>query len=112
MNPQVRWEAWKIAHSSEPPPLPPPTPLGVEDTPDPEIYEQLVEDFLGTSSEQMRREIADRLENDRFSEHAAVRYYVVQAMSKLDKSLFESSLIAATEDENESVRALATQALT
>lgn len=93
-------------------PVPPPLPLGAKGLPNPDVYEQLVEDFRGASTEEMRQEIAERLENDRFSEHAVVRYYVVKAMAQLDRKLFEMSLIAATEDENESVRALASIALT
>ena len=92
-------------------PPPPPPPRGLKNLPSPETYEKLVRDFRGTTDNGVRRQIAQRLEEDRFSEHAVVRYYVVDAMSKLDKSLFETALLAATEDENEAVRKLANLAL-
>jgi hypothetical protein len=40
-----------------------------------------------------------------------VRYYAVEAMSKLGRDVFGSALLAATEDENEAVRAIAVEAL-
>lgn len=92
-------------------PLPPPVPLGIDGLPGPEVYERLVRTYRDSTSDTTRHQIAERLENDRFSEHAVVRYYVVQAMARIGKPLFESALIAATEDDNESVRMLASRAV-
>lgn len=50
-------------------------------------------------------------EEDSASEHTVIRYYAVEAMSKLGREVFGSALLAATEDENEAVRAIAVEAL-
>jgi cell division GTPase FtsZ len=79
--------------------------------PSPEIYDKLVSDFLHARNEESRDRIAHRLEKDSLSEHTVIRYYAVEAMSKLGRENFGEALLTATEDENEAVRAIAVEAL-
>ncbi|MCC7386222.1 MAG: hypothetical protein IT384_30545 [Deltaproteobacteria bacterium] len=84
---------------------------GDDGLPSPETYDRLVSDFLHTQDEGTRDRIADRLEVDSQSEHTVIRYYAVEAMSKLGREVFGSALLTATEDDNEAVRAIAVEAL-
>ncbi len=93
---------------------PPPPPMDGEDSsglPSPEVYDKLVSDFLHASDEDRRDDIADRLEADSQHEETVIRYYAVEAMSKLGREVFGNALLNATEDENEAVRAIAVEAL-
>jgi len=81
------------------------------DLPSPEVYDKLVSDFLHASDDAVRDKIADRLEQDSESEETVIRYYAVEAMSKLGREVFGNALLNATEDENEAVRAIAVEAL-
>ena len=80
-------------------------------TPGPEDYERLVQDYRRQRDDEARRFIAERLERDGMSPHTVVRYYAVEAMSKLGREAFADALLSATEDENEAVRAMAVEAL-
>jgi cell division GTPase FtsZ len=82
-----------------------------EELPSPEAYDKLVTEFLHSHDESARDRIADRLEADSQSEHTVIRYYAVEAMSKLGREVFGNALLSATEDENEAVRAIAVEAL-
>ncbi|QQR90866.1 MAG: hypothetical protein IPJ88_03795 [Myxococcales bacterium] len=82
-----------------------------EELPSAEVYDELVEDFRKNQNDKKRTEIAEHLENDFRSPHAVVRFYAIDAMAKIDRKLFESSLLAATEDENTAVRKIAKAAL-
>ncbi|MFO0727325.1 MAG: hypothetical protein U1E65_26330 [Myxococcota bacterium] len=93
---------------SAPPPMPPPEEDGL---PSPETYDKMVADFLHSKDDDIRDDIADRLELDSQSEHTVIRYYAVEAMSKLGREVFGGALLSATEDENEAVRAIAVEAL-
>lgn len=100
--------------SAGPPMPPPPPPFDGDDSaglPSPETYDKLVSDFLHTADEDRRDEIADRLEDDSKSEETVIRYYAVEAMSKLGREVFGNALLNATEDDNEAVRAIAVEAL-
>ncbi len=90
---------------------PPPPPSDPEDVASPATYDQLVSRYLHAAEEQDRESIAQRLEDDSISEHTVVRYYAVEAMSKLGRDTFGSALLAASEDENDAVRTLALEAL-
>jgi HEAT repeat protein len=96
-------------------PAPPPRPpFDGEDSsglPSPEVYDKLVSDFLHSDDEERRDDIADRLETDSQSEETVIRYYAVEAMSKLGREVFGNALLNATEDDNEAVRAIAVEAL-
>jgi cell division GTPase FtsZ len=89
---------------------PPPVPGG-GDLPNPEIYDRLVTEYRQAKQPRVREEVQRRLEKDSLSEHTVVRYYAVEAMSKLGRDVFGNALLAATEDENEAVRAIAVEAL-
>jgi cell division GTPase FtsZ len=78
---------------------------------DRETYDQMVREYKNSSSEDVRKRVLDRLETDRRSDNSLVRYYAVRAMTKLDPSLFADALQAATQDEDATVRAIATKAL-
>lgn len=84
---------------------------GTAGLPSPETYDKLVSEFLHAKGEDIRDRIADRLEGDSLSEHTVIRYYAVEAMSKLGREVFGNALLNATEDENEAVRAIAVEAL-
>lgn len=89
----------------------PPPPPDTGELPSPEIYDRLVADFRQAKLQRAREEVARRLEEDSISEQTVVRYYAVEAMSKLGRDVFATALLAATEDENEAVRAIAIEAL-
>lgn len=71
----------------------------------------MVREYKNSGSEDVRKRVLDRLESDRRSDNSLVRYYAVRAMTKLDPALFAEALRAATEDEDATVRAIATKAL-
>jgi cell division GTPase FtsZ len=89
----------------------PPSPPETGEVPNPEMYDKLVNDYKQTKQPRVREEVVRRLEEDSISEHTVVRYYAVEAMSKLGREVFGTALLAATEDENEAVRAIAVEAL-
>lgn len=89
----------------------PPPPPNVGDVPNPETYDRLVTDYRGAKHQRARDEVVRRLEEDSISEHTVIRYYAVEAMTKVGREVFSTALLAATEDENEAVRALAVEAL-
>ena len=74
-------------------------------------YARIVTRYRGTTDQALRQNIAERLEQDRLSQHAAVRYHAVDAMAKLGVPLFENALIAASEDPDPAVRTIASRAL-
>jgi cell division GTPase FtsZ len=78
---------------------------------DRETYDLMVREYKNSGSEDVRKRVLDRLETDRRSDNSLVRYYAVRAMTKLDPSLFAEALQAATQDEDATVRAIATKAL-
>jgi hypothetical protein len=86
---------------------PPPT----ASTTDRDAYDQMVKDFKNSDSAEVRERVTQRLEADRRSENSLIRYYAVRAMTKLDTELFSAALHAAMEDEDATVRAIATKAL-
>lgn len=88
--------------------IPPPSPSSTADR---ETYDQLVRDYKASSSDDVKKRVLDRLDSDRRSENSLVRYYAVRAMTKLDPSLFTDALQAAMQDEDATVRAIATKAL-
>lgn len=88
---------------------PPSVPSGV--TADRETYDHMVREYKTSSDEDVKKRVVDRLETDRRSENSLVRYYAVRAMTKLDATLFADALQAATQDEDATVRAIATKAL-
>ncbi|MDD9938442.1 MAG: hypothetical protein OXT09_32835 [Myxococcales bacterium] len=71
----------------------------------------MVRDYKASDDDNVKKQVAERLESDRQSENSLIRYYAVRAMTKLDPSLFEDALQAATNDEDATVRAIATKAL-
>jgi len=77
----------------------------------PEVYDQLVADYLHAAETAAKDEIARRLEDDSLDEDTSVRYFAVDAMAKLGRDAFANALLAATEDENDAVRARALAAL-
>jgi hypothetical protein len=79
--------------------------------PDRDAYDQLVKEFKEAGNEDVKKRVTERLEKDQKSDNSLIRYYAVRAMTKLDPSLFSSSLQAATEDEDATVRAVAMKAL-
>ena len=79
--------------------------------PDAEAYDDLVTTYLHARSAKDREQVVRRLEKDAQSEHTVVRYYAVEAMSKLGRKVFGNALLNATEDENDAVRNLAVEAL-
>jgi hypothetical protein len=70
-----------------------------------------VQEFLSADSDEARKRVVQRLEADRCSDNTLVRYYAVKAMTKLNDPAFERALLAATEDEDRTVRAIAAKAL-
>lgn len=76
-----------------------------------EAYDRLVKTYQEATSDDERSEIGTRLNSDSKSDNSLVRYYAVRAMSKLDTSAFEDALKTATDDEDATVRAVATKAL-
>jgi HEAT repeat protein len=88
--------------------IPPPSPSTAADR---ETYDQLVREYKSASSDDVKKRVLDRLDSDRRSENSLVRYYAVRAMTKLDPGLFTDALQAAMQDEDATVRAIATKAL-
>jgi cell division protein FtsZ len=80
-------------------------------TADRETYDQMVKEFKEASDDDVKRRVAERLEADRQSDNSLIRYYAVRAMTTLDTELFADALQAATNDEDATVRAIATKAL-
>lgn len=78
---------------------------------DREAYDQMVRDYKAADSDDVKKQVVDRLEADRRSDNSLVRYYAVRAMTKLDPSLFADALQAAANDDDATVRAIATKAL-
>jgi cell division GTPase FtsZ len=78
---------------------------------DREAYDQMVRDYKASDSEDVKKQVVDRLETDRRSDNSLVRYYAVRAMTKLDPALFADALQAAAQDDDATVRAIATKAL-
>jgi len=78
---------------------------------DREAYDQMVRDYKASDSDDVKKQVVDRLEADRRSDNSLVRYYAVRAMTKLDPSLFADALQAAAQDDDATVRAIATKAL-
>ncbi len=79
--------------------------------PSPELYDRLVSEFLRAADDDIRDDIAERLEADAEADETVVRYYAVEAMAKLGRETFGTALLAATEDEDDAVRAMAIEAL-
>src|SRR5690606_37639516 len=61
------------------------------------VYGRLIMRYRNTTNEELRRAIARRLEQDRLSQDAHIRYLAVDAMGKIDPHAFDASLVAATE---------------
>lgn len=97
--------------SARPGPKKTKTKKSAEILPSADTYDDLVERYRKHKDEEVRTEIAGRLEADFHSAHAVVRFYAVDAMAKLDRKRFERILLAATEDENTAVRKIAQSAL-
>ncbi len=74
-------------------------------------YARVVTRYRKTSNDELRHAIARRLEQDRLSEHAEVRFHAVDAMAKIGVQVFEAALIAATEDDDPAIREIADRAL-
>ncbi|MDH5674784.1 MAG: hypothetical protein OEZ06_21830 [Myxococcales bacterium] len=88
--------------------IPPP---GGASAADRETYDNMVSEYKSSESDEIKRQLAERLEADRLSDNSLVRYYAVRAMTKLDTDIFADALQAATEDEDATVRAIASKAL-
>ena len=71
----------------------------------------MVREYQESSDDEVRSKVANRLETDRKSDNSLVRYYAVRAMTKLSPEVFADALKAASEDEDATVRAVATKAL-
>jgi len=80
-------------------------------TSDREAYDRMVKEYQDASSEEVRSKVASRLETDRKSDNSLIRYYAVRAMTKLGTDVFVDALKAAAEDEDATVRAVASKAL-
>ncbi len=78
---------------------------------DREAYDQMVREYKSSDSDDLKKQVVDRLETDRRSDNSLVRYYAVRAMTKLDPGLFADALQAAAQDDDATVRAIATKAL-
>jgi hypothetical protein len=76
-----------------------------------EAYEHLAREFRATDSDDVRRSVRERLEQDQKSGSALIRYYAVATMSKLDPDLFEPALRSATHDTDATIRTVALRAL-
>jgi cell division GTPase FtsZ len=110
----------KMAASTNEPP-PPQEAIGLDDdqeTPvglivsgeiNPETYDRLVSEFLTAESADERGAVATRLESDVRSAHPKVRYYALEAMSKLGVEQFPKAFERALTDPDEDVRHLASQ---
>lgn len=76
-----------------------------------QAYEQLVRDYRTSDSEDVRKRVAQRLDTDARSSNLIARFYAVRAMAKIDPVLFADALRAAARDEDATVRAMASKAL-
>ncbi len=79
--------------------------------PDRSTYDVLAKQFEEAETDEIKRRVSARLENDQNSANSLVRYYAVRTMSKLDPGVFASALQRATQDEDATVRAVAMRAL-
>lgn len=111
LTPTGQTTAPKDQPSAQPSPKKGKAKKSAEALPSADVYDDLVERFRKHKDEDLRMEIATRLEADFRSPHAVVRFYAVDAMAKLDRKRFESILLAATEDDNTAVRKIAQSAL-
>jgi HEAT repeat protein len=71
----------------------------------------MVKEYQDASDDKVRSKVATRLESDRKSDNSLIRYYAVRAMTKLGTDLFADALKAAADDEDATVRAVASKAL-
>jgi hypothetical protein len=74
-------------------------------------YEQLVRDYRASTSEDVRKRVAQRLEAEVRSSNLITRFYAVRAMTKIDPVLFADALKTASRDEDATVRSMAAKAL-
>jgi cell division GTPase FtsZ len=74
-------------------------------------YEQMVREYLTNESDEVRRQVARRLDNDSRSNDLTARFYAVRAMAKIDPNVFADALRTAANDEDPNVRAMASKAL-
>jgi cell division GTPase FtsZ len=86
-------------------------PVNGQELPSPEQYDELVAQYLNAENAKARQTVVQRLESDSVADDTIVRYYAVEAMSKLGRKVFGNALLAATEDDDEAVRNLAVEAL-
>lgn len=78
---------------------------------DRDAYDRLVQEYEATDDAHIRQQVAERLQADRASPDSLTRYYAVRAMAKLSPHDFNAALLAATHDEDATVRAVASEAL-
>ncbi|MDD9940243.1 MAG: hypothetical protein OXU20_04175 [Myxococcales bacterium] len=78
---------------------------------DREAYDQLIKEYRESEDDDVKQRVSERLQTDGKSDNSLIRYYAVRAMSKIDPEMFAASLKAATQDEDATVRAVATKAL-
>jgi hypothetical protein len=64
-------------------PIEPAVPDNGSDRAEPETYDRLVDAFLNTDSESIRRRIATRLHSSRNSDHPLARFYANRAIERL-----------------------------
>ncbi len=75
------------------------------------VFARLVTRYQSSTNPELQRAIARRLEQDRLSEDPRIRLLAVDAMGQIGADVFDGALFAATEDENDDVRAAAEKAL-
>ncbi|MGE0791247.1 MAG: hypothetical protein AB7S26_36575 [Sandaracinaceae bacterium] len=75
------------------------------------VFARLVTRYKSSTNPELQRAIARRLEQDRLSEDPRIRLLAVDAMGKIGAHVFDGALFAATEDDNDEVRAAAERAL-
>lgn len=75
------------------------------------VYEQLVRDYRSSTSEEVRKRVAERLDADVRSSNLITRFYAVRTMAKIDPILFADALRTAAKDEDATVRGMAEKAL-
>jgi cell division GTPase FtsZ len=76
-----------------------------------EAHAQLIAQFLQASGATTRQQAAERLQADARATDARLRHSAVDAMARLGRRHFAAALLAATDDEDEAVRAVAIEAL-
>jgi cell division GTPase FtsZ len=76
-----------------------------------QVYEQLIRDYRGSDSAEVRERVSQKLDADARSTSLIARFYAVRAMIKIDPVLFAEALRAAAQDEDPSVRSLASKGL-